>query len=102
MWGFQGIKEGSGMQQCKVLECVQESRKGKFRDNNGNTYNHQQRSHSWTPKPHSGTAILVHITLFLLHPLVILVFLLMQNQSGLWWGPDIHDILLYIVCSISD
>ena len=26
----------------------------------------------------------------------------MQNQLGLWWGPDIHDILINIVCLIFD
>ena len=25
----------------------------------------------------------------------------MRNQLGLWWGPDIHDILFNIVCLIS-
>ena len=25
----------------------------------------------------------------------------MRNQLGLWWGPDIHDILFDIVCLIS-
>ena len=42
--GFQVIRKDPKMQRCKVFEYVQESKKGRFRENNGSTYNLQQQS----------------------------------------------------------
>ena len=35
----QGIRRGPGVQRCKVFECMQESRKGKFIENNSSAFN---------------------------------------------------------------